>query len=101
MDDKPNLPYTEAVIQEILRISCVAPLGIPHCSTADITLENGYKIPKGTMVFPNLHRITRNNEVFEDPSMFKPERFIDENGKYAKNDHNIPFSTGMLIVLGE
>ena len=53
------------------------------------------------MVFPNLHRITRNSEVFEDPSMFKPERFIDENGKYAKNEHNIPFSTGMLIVLGE
>ena len=58
-------------------------------------LENGHKIPKGTMIFPNLHRITRNSEVFDDPSSFKPERFIDRDGKYCKNEHNIPFSIGM------
>ena len=95
LDDKQNLPFTEAVIQEVLRITCIAPLGIPHCSTADITLENGHKIPKGTMIFSNLHRITRNSEVFDDPSSFKPERFIDRDGRYCKNEHNIPFSIGM------
>ena len=76
MEDKPNLPFTEAVIQEILRISCIAPMGLPHNSTADIRLENGYIIPKDTMIFPNLHRITRNSQVFEDPNAFKPERFL-------------------------
>ena len=88
------MPFTEAVIQEVLRITCIAPLGVPHSSTADIVLENGHKIPKGTMIFPNLHRITRNSQVFNDPNSFKPERFIDKDGKYAKNEHNIPFSIG-------
>ena len=100
LDDKQNLPFTEAVIQEVLRLTCVAPLGLPHCATADIELENGLKIPKGTMIFPNLHRITRNSEVFNDPSSFKPERFIGKDGKYSKNEHNIPFSVGMLKLYG-
>ena len=94
MEDKPNLPFTEAVIQEILRVSCIAPLGLPHSSTAEIRLENGCIIPKETMIFPNLHRITRNSHVFKDPNTFKPERFLDENGKYAKIEQNIPFSIG-------
>ena len=94
LDDKPNLPFTEAVIQEVLRITCIAPLGLPHCSTTEIILENGYIIPKGTMIFPNLHRITRNSQIFNDPNLFQPERFIDKDGKYAKNEHNIPFSIG-------
>ena len=98
LEDKPNLPFTEAVIQEILRISCIAPLGVPHSSTADIRLENGYIIPKETMIFPNLHRITRNSQVFEDPNAFKPERFLDENGKYAKIEQNIPFSIGRYLI---
>jgi len=100
LEDKPNLPFTEAVIQEILRISCIAPLGVPHSSTADIRLENGYIIPKETMIFPNLHRITRNSHVFQDPNTFKPERFLDENGKYAKIEQNIPFSIGKRDCLG-
>ena len=86
------------MIQEILRISCIAPLGVPHSSTADIRLENGYIIPKETMIFPNLHRITRNSQVFEDPNAFKPERFLDENGKYAKIEQNIPFSIGRYLI---
>ena len=97
MEDKPNLPFTEAVIQEILRITCIAPLGVPHNATADIRLENGYIIPKDTMIFPNLHRITRNSQFFEDPNSFNPERFIDGNGKYAKIEQNIPFGIGKQL----
>ena len=71
---------------------------MPHSSTADIRLENGYIILKKTMIFPNLHRITRNSQVFEDPNAFKPERFLDENGKYAKIEQNIPFSIGRYLI---
>lgn len=30
LEDRPNLPYTEAVILEVLRISSVVPLGTTH-----------------------------------------------------------------------
>ena len=59
-----------------------------------IRLENGYILPKGTTIFPNLHRITRSSQYFEDPNTFNPERFLDENGKYAKIDQNVPFGVG-------
>ena len=35
MSDKPNLPYTEAVLYEIQRISTIAPLAIPHYTSED------------------------------------------------------------------
>ena len=30
MEDKPNLPYTEAALLEVMRLKTVAPLGLPH-----------------------------------------------------------------------
>ena len=63
MEDKPNLPFTEAVIQEILRITCIAPLALPHSPKADIILENGYIIPKDTMIFPSVcHKVCNHNQ---------------------------------------
>ena len=37
MSDKPNLPYTEAVLCEIQRISTIVPLAIPHYTSEDTT----------------------------------------------------------------
>nr|AKH03502.1 cytochrome P450 3036B1 [Paracyclopina nana] len=100
LDDKPNLPFTEAVIQEVLRITCIGPLGIPHCAQTDIKVGNLW-IPQGTSIMPNLHRITRNPAAFPEPNNFKPERFLDSQGKYCKIESNIPFSIGKRDCLGK
>ena len=100
MDDKVNLPFTEAVIHEILRLTCIVPLGLPHATQVDVQV-GPYKIPKDTMIFPNLHRITRNPKVFPDPDQFKPERFLDAEGKFVKNEHNVVFSIGKRDCLGK
>ena len=99
MEDKPNLPYTEAVIHEILRLTCIAPLGLPHSAHVDVKIGD-FLIPKNTMIFPNLHRVTRNPDVFPDPDSFKPDRFL-ENGKFVKNEQNIVFSIGKRDCLGK
>lgn len=52
MDDFADLPYTEATICEILRKSCVLPLGNPHAASED-TYFNGFMIPKGATIIPN------------------------------------------------
>ena len=44
-----DLPYTKAVIQETFRISPVAPLGLPHYTTEDVSFM-GYRVPKDTQV---------------------------------------------------
>ena len=51
--DRPHLPYVNAVIKEVLRWHVVLPLGVPHQTTTD-EVYNGYYIPAGTVVCPNV-----------------------------------------------
>lgn len=45
MEDRANLPYTDAVLQEIQRFGNVIPLSLPRVTDRDIQL-GGYTIPK-------------------------------------------------------
>jgi cytochrome P450 len=51
--DRPNLPYINAIVKEILRWHPVAPMGLPHMTTEDDICE-GYLIPKGAYIMPNV-----------------------------------------------
>jgi len=53
LDDKPRLPYTEAVILEVMRRHTVVPLYIPHATTKD-TEVLGCRVPEGSMVINEL-----------------------------------------------
>lgn len=46
LEDRPNLPYLEAVYRELIRWKVPAPIGLAHVSTQDDYYE-GYYIPKG------------------------------------------------------
>jgi cytochrome P450 len=52
-DDRGNLPYVEAIVKEVLRWHPVAPMGLPHMTTDDIIFD-GYLIPKGALIIPNI-----------------------------------------------
>ncbi|CAH1261513.1 CYP2J2 [Branchiostoma lanceolatum] len=93
------LPYTEAVITEVMRINPIAATGAMHNTSNDTTLF-GYDIPKDTVVFPNLWAVLHDPEVYPEPDVFKPERFLDDS-KFKKGDTFIPFSLGRRACLGE
>ena len=42
LSDRRQLPYTEAVIFETLRMFPVAPVGLPHTTSCDTTLRKSY-----------------------------------------------------------
>ena len=51
--DRENLPYISAIIKEVLRWGCPAPIGLPKQVMEDDTY-NGYFIPAGATIVENL-----------------------------------------------
>jgi len=99
IEDKANLHYTEAVLTEITRYANIVPQGIFHCSKNDFTV-NGITIPANTLVVPMNQELLKGS-YWGDGSMFRPERFLDDAGKFVKDEHWIPFSIGKRQCLGE
>ncbi|KAL2824856.1 cytochrome P450 [Aspergillus cavernicola] len=83
-DDKPNLPYVAAIVEEIFRWRPAGPEGVPHLNKEETTY-NGYRIPKGSVIVPNIWTISREEAVFgPDPDDFIPDRWLNEDGKTLK-----------------
>ncbi|KAL5293053.1 hypothetical protein ACFFRR_011678 [Megaselia abdita] len=101
LDDRKNLPYTEACIREILRLETLVPSSIVHSSTEDTKLM-GYNVPKDTPVFPGLYELHLDENLWDNPMSFKPERFLDSEGKFSvKLDKSLPFGAGRRLCAGE
>ncbi|XP_072836631.2 cytochrome P450 2J2-like isoform X5 [Pogona vitticeps] len=99
-EDRERLPYTNAVIHEILRFSSVVPLGIEHASIKDMLLSE-YLIPKGTEVVINLHSIHHDESLWKSPNKFDPSNFLNEEGEFVKPEAFLAFSAGPRVCLGE
>ncbi|XP_034281354.1 cytochrome P450 2F2-like [Pantherophis guttatus] len=99
-EDRKKLPYTNAVIHEIQRVSNVAPLGIPHASITDVQFFR-YKIPKDTMVFVNIQSAHRDESQWKFPHEFNPSNFLNEEGEFVKPEAFLAFSAGPRVCLGE
>ncbi|XP_066488304.1 cytochrome P450 2U1 [Tiliqua scincoides] len=98
--DKVSMPFTEATIMEVQRMTVVVPLSIPRMAS-ETTVLQGYTIPKGSVVFPNLWAMHRDPNVWEKPDDFYPSRFLDENGQLIKKETFIPFGLGKRVCMGE
>uniref|UniRef100_A0A674KFJ1 Cytochrome P450 2J2-like n=1 Tax=Terrapene triunguis TaxID=2587831 RepID=A0A674KFJ1_9SAUR len=99
MDDKENMPYTNAVLNEVQRMGNVVPINVPRMATSDTTLA-GFHLPKGTTLIPSLTSIMFDKNVWETPDTFNPEHFL-ENGQFRKREAFLPFSAGKRVCPGE
>jgi len=53
LSDQEDLPYIAALIKELLRWSCLDPIGIPKRAVED-TVYKGYLIPAGATIVENV-----------------------------------------------
>ncbi|KAI8302084.1 Cytochrome P450 monooxygenase patH [Colletotrichum sp. SAR11_59] len=85
-EDIGRLPFIEACMNEnlqTLRWRPVAAGGVPHMLTQDDTYQ-GYHLPKGTVLVANTWAIHYDEDEYENPADFAPDRFVRE--KYGTRD---------------
>ncbi|XP_049538381.1 cytochrome P450 306a1 [Anopheles darlingi] len=100
LDDIELLPYLRATIAEVQRIRTVVPVGIPHGTTKEMMIA-GFRIPANTMIMPLLWAVHMDPDNFPDPEKFKPERFLDKDGKFSVPHCFLPFQSGKRMCLGD
>ena len=120
-EDRNRCHYVMAFLSEVLRFSNIVPTGVQH--RALVTTKIGmlvnfiykilkklfymiigdYTIPEHTEVIVFQGHILHKEEYWTDPQQFKPERFLDSNGKYLTTRPKafIPFGVGRRVCLGE
>jgi cytochrome P450 len=97
-DDIPQLEYINACIKECLRLHPPV-TGTVKASVKDDEIE-GYHIPKGTVMLIPIYGTHYNDQNYEDPLKFIPDRFL-------KDDHQefsvtyLPFSFGSRRCVGK
>lgn len=96
--DVPNLPYTTMVVKESMR------LYPPAWTMARTTLE---EVELGDTVIPAKSQVVlltyithRDPQVFNDPQVFRPERFTPENEKQIPHGGYVPFGLGPRVCIG-
>jgi len=99
-NDKDDLACVTNLVWEALRWNPVLPLGLAHYATEDDEY-NGYWIPKGTSVLPNVWAMLHDEVSYPDPMIFNPDRFLEANQKKGANRlPQIAFGFGRRICPG-
>ncbi|KAF7346446.1 Cytochrome P450 [Mycena sanguinolenta] len=98
-EHRSELPYCEAVVREIFRWRPITPVAIAHATHED-DVYDGYLIPKGTIILPNVWAMVHDETMYPDPDTFKPERFLNADGTLNSDDLIIGFGFGRRICAG-
>ncbi|KAJ6508469.1 cytochrome P450 [Mycena sanguinolenta] len=98
-EHRSALPYCEAVFRETFRWRPILPFAIPH-ATSDDDIYEGYFIPKGTMILPNISAMVYDESIYSNPDKFDPERFLNADGQPNADDQILSFGFGRRACVG-
>ncbi|KAL3362219.1 hypothetical protein AABB24_014880 [Solanum stoloniferum] len=95
-----QMSYVQACVKETLRLHPPAPFLLPHRAIETCQVMS-YTIPKDAQILVNIWAITRDPLIWEDPEMFRPQRFLISDMDFKGNDFEfLPFGAGRRICPG-
>ncbi|KAL1207242.1 Cytochrome P450 76C4 [Cardamine amara subsp. amara] len=98
--DISKLPYLEAVVKETFRLHPAAPFLIPRKAETDVEIL-GFHVLKDSQVLVNVWAIGRDPTLWENPTQFDPERFLEKEIDVKGTDYELtPFGAGRRICPG-
>ena len=97
-DDVQALPYTQAVINEALRL--YPPAYVTGREAIRDTTIGGTRIPKRHIVLISMYTTHRDPRFFAEPDAFRPERWLDGLEKLLPRGAFIPFGMGSRKCVG-
>ncbi|KAJ6157348.1 Cytochrome P450 61 [Penicillium chermesinum] len=87
-----SLTYTNAVIKELLRHRPPV-IFVPYLATKDFPVTPDYTVPKGSMIIPSCYPALHDPNVYPEPDVFDPERWITGDAE-SKTKNWLVFGTG-------
>jgi cytochrome P450 len=96
--DLPQLPYTQMIVKETLRLYPPAWF-LFRQAEAGLTLD-GEPIPDGAIIFLMPYTTQRDARYFADPDSFQPERWRDDFEKSLPKGAYFPFGLGPRACIG-
>ncbi|TFY68455.1 hypothetical protein EVJ58_g999 [Rhodofomes roseus] len=95
MGDSTKTGQFEQEENDIIYTTGVIYAGIPHYITEDDEYE-GYQLPQDTTIMANMWAICRDERVWNDPTAFRPERFLelDPSEAEALDPRHVVFGYG-------
>jgi cytochrome P450 len=97
-DDMPRLGYTEAVIQESMRLFPPAYV-IGREASAPVEVA-GYPVPRGLTIMMSQWVVQRDERWFPEATAFRPERWLDGSTEALPKFAYFPFGGGPRICIG-
>ncbi|HYO89035.1 MAG TPA: cytochrome P450 [Candidatus Limnocylindrales bacterium] len=98
LEDLPQVPYTEQVIKEAMRL--YPPAWITTREAVDDIEIAGYIVKKGEVVVIPIYSLHHDAHYFPEPERYDPDRFSPEREKDIPKYAYLPFGAGPRVCIG-
>ena len=96
--DLPNLPITQRVLKESMRL--YPPVPAMTRVNREATDLGGIALPQPALIVIPVFAVHRHKALWDDPDRFDPDRFLPENEARMQRTQFMPFGAGPRVCIG-